>query len=168
VKAQVREMSLWNSLERLWQDVRYALRGLRRSRGFTGVAVLSLALGIGANTAIFSLINTLMLRPLPVEQPQQLVEFLNQYPGDPPLNGFSWQSYEYFRDRNHVFSGITGVHPSRLNVRGEGLEPEIVDCESAIGNFFQVLGLKPAIGRLFAPLDDRIGNPASAIAVVSW
>jgi predicted permease len=158
----------WNSLERLWQDVRYAIRGMRRSPGFTGVAVLSLALGIGANTAIFSLINTLMLRLLPVEQPEQLVEFLNQYPGDPPLNAFSWQSYEYFRDRNHVFSGITGVHPSRLNVRGEGLDPESVVCESAIGNFFQVLGLKPAIGRFFGPGDDRIGDPSSAIAVVSW
>jgi putative ABC transport system permease protein len=158
----------WNSLERLWQDIRYALRGMRRSPGFTAVAVLSLALGIGANTAIFSLINTLMLRLLPVQQPQQLVEFLNQYPGDPPLNVFSWQSYEYFRDRNHVFSGITGVHPCRLNVRGEGVDPEIVDCESAIGNFFQVLGMKPAIGRLFGPGDDRIGDPSSAIAVVSW
>jgi putative ABC transport system permease protein len=168
VQEHIREIWGWNSLERLWQDVRYALRGLRRSPGFTAFAVLSLALGIGANTAIFSLINTLMLRPLPVEQPQQLVEFLNQYPGDPPLNVFSWQSYEYFRDRNHVFSGITGVHPSRLNVRGEGLEPEIIDCESAIGNFFQILGLKPAIGRLFASADDRIGDPGSAIAVVSW
>ena len=158
----------WDSLERLWQDVRYALRGMRRSPGFTGVAVMSLALGIGANTAIFSLINTLMLRPLPVERPQELVEFLNQYPGDPPLNVFSRQSYEYFRDRNHVFSGITGVHPSRLNVRGEGLYPEILDCESAIGNFFQVLGLKPAIGRLFGPGDDRIGDASSAVAVVSW
>jgi putative ABC transport system permease protein len=158
----------WNSLERLWQDVRYALRGMRRSPGFTAVAVLSLALGIGANTAIFSLINTLMLRLLPVQQPQQLVEFLNQYPGEPPGNFFSWQSYEYFRDRNHVFSGITGVYPSRLNVRGEGLDPEIVVCESAIGNFFQMLGLKPAIGRLFGPGDDRIGDPSSAIAVVSW
>jgi putative ABC transport system permease protein len=158
----------WNSLERVGQDVRYALRGMRRSPGFTAVAVMSLALGIGANTAIFSLINTLMLRLLPVERPRQLVEFLNQYPGDPAGNYFSLQSYEYFRDRNHVFSGITGLHPSRLNVRGEGLEPEMVSCESAIGNLFQVLGLKPAIGRLFGPGDDRIGGPSSAIAVVSW
>src|ERR1700704_6646088 len=109
----------WHSLERLWQDARYALRGMRRSPGFTAVAVLSLALGIGANTAIFSLINTLMLRMLPVQQPEQLVEFLNQYPGDPPGNYFSRQSFEYFRDHNHVFSGLTGVQLSRLTVRGE-------------------------------------------------
>ncbi len=75
------------------------MRTFRRSPGFTAVAVLSLALAIGANTAIFSLINTLMLRSLPVADPARLVEFLNQYPGDPPLNVFSRQSFAYFRDR---------------------------------------------------------------------
>jgi hypothetical protein len=74
------EMWGWNSLETLWLDVRYALRMMRRSPGFTAVAVLSL--GIGANTAIFSLINILMLRLLPVKDPQQLVELLSRYPGD--------------------------------------------------------------------------------------
>ncbi len=87
-------MSRWISLETLWQDVRYALRMMRRSPGFTAVAVLSLSLGIGANTAIFSLINTLMLRLLPVRDPEQLVELLSRYPGEPRINAFSWQSYE--------------------------------------------------------------------------
>jgi len=132
------------------------------------VAVLSLALGIGANTAIFSLIHTLMLRRLPVREPDQLVEFLNQYPGDPALNVFSWQSYEYFRDHNHVFSGLTGLQPNRFHVRGEGLEPETVEGEVAVGNFFEVLGVKPAIGRLIGPGDDRMGAAGSAVAVVSW
>ncbi len=149
-------------------DVRYGLRQLRRSPGFTIVALLSLALGIGANTAIFSLIDTLMLRRLPVREPEQLVEFLNLYPGDPPLNFFSWQSYEYFRDHNHLLSGLTGVQPSRFNVRGEGLEPEAVDGEGVVGNFFQMLGVKPAIGRLIGPGDDRVGAADSAAAVVSW
>ena len=156
-----REMSAWNPIERLWQDFRYAIRALRRSPGFTAVALLSLALGIGANTSIFSLINTLVLRMLPVPEPQQLVEFLILYPGDPPLNVFSYQSYEYFRDHNHVFSGLTGVRPARFNVRGDGLEPEAADGESVVGNIFQMLGVKPAIGRLIAPGD-------SAVAVVSW
>jgi predicted permease len=165
---EVTEMWGWHSLESLWQDVRYALRMMRRSPGFTAVVVLSLALGIGANTAIFSLIHTLMLRLLPVREPEQLVEFLNQYPGDPPLNVFSWQSYEYFRDHNHVFSGVTGDHPSRFTVRGEGIEPETVDGDCVAGDFFQMLGVKAAIGRMIGPGDDRMGGADSAVAVVSW
>jgi putative ABC transport system permease protein len=152
------------SLDRLWQDVSYAVRGMRRGPGFTAVAVLSLALGMGANTAIFSLINALMLRMLPVDHPNQLVEFLIQYPGEPAMNIFSTQSYEHFRDYNHVFSGLTGVEQRRLHVRAQGLEPEIVVRGAVIGNFFQMLGVKPAIGRLIGP-----GDAAhSAVAVVSW
>ncbi|MFZ0590757.1 MAG: ABC transporter permease, partial [Bryobacteraceae bacterium] len=155
------------SVEQLWQDTRYAVRTMRRSPGFTSVAVLSLALGIGGNTAIFSLIDTLMLRLLPVRDPQQLVEFSIQYPGDPPVNAFSLRSYEYYRDHNHVFSGLTGVHPSRFEVRGEGLEPQTVYGEGVVGNYFEMLGTKPAIGRLIGPQDDRAGA-GSAVAVVSW
>jgi len=152
----------WNSLEVLWQDVRYALRTMRRTPGFTAVAVLSLALGIGANTAIFSLINTLMLRPLPVREPRQLVELLNIYPGDPRLNFFSWQSYQHFRDHNHVFSALIGGAASRFTLRGEGLASETVNGQYVVGDFFSVLGVKPAIGRLIGPED------GSAVAVVSW
>src|SRR5580704_15086018 len=94
----------------LWNDIRYAMRLMRRSPGFTAVAVLSLALGIGANTAIFSLFNTVMLRTLPVAHPEQLVELLQKYPGQPRGNGFwNWASYEDFRDRNHVFAALTGT-----------------------------------------------------------
>ena len=89
VQETTREMWGWNSLETLWQDVRYALRGMRRTPGFTAVAVVSLALGIGANTAIFSLINTLMLRMLPVRDPGQLVELLFKAPGQDHFNAFS-------------------------------------------------------------------------------
>jgi hypothetical protein len=80
------EMWGWNSLETLWQDLRYALRMMRRNPAFTAVPVLSLSLGIGANTAIFSLINILMLRLLPVKDPQQLVELLSRYPGEPRID----------------------------------------------------------------------------------
>src|SRR6185312_1197813 len=155
-------------LEILWQNVRHAFRRMRRSPGFTFVAVASLALGIGANTAIFSLIDTLMLRPLPVREPDQLVELLQKYPGEPRGNGFwSWQSYQYFRDYNHVFSGLIAFKPSRFEARGAGLEPGTVDGEYVVGSFFRELGLKPAIGRLISPEDDRM-NAAGSIAVVSW
>jgi predicted permease len=152
----------------IFQDVRYGLRQLRRSPGFTAVAVTTLALGIGANTAIFSLINTLMLRFLPVRDPEQLVELLHRYPGEPRMNGFSWQSYEHFREQNHVFSGVIGFGPSRFSVRGPGLTPETVDGEYVVGDYFPALGVKPAIGRLIGPQDDRVGAPGSAVAVVSW
>ena len=157
-----------NFAETLLRDVRYALRILRRSSGFTAVAVLTLALAIGANTAIFSLINTLMLRLLPVQHPEQLVELLSRYPGEPRANGFSWQTYEHFRDNNHVFSGLIGADDSRFNVRGEGLEPETVNGEYVVGSFFPVLGIKPVIGRLIGPEDDRLGSADSAVAVIAW
>jgi hypothetical protein len=111
----------------IWRDGRYGLRMMRRSPGFTAVAVLSLALGIGANTAIFSLINTMMLRRLPVREPEQLVELLSRYPGEPRMNNFSWKYYEHFRDRNHVFSDLIGTSPTRFQVSGEGFDAEVVD-----------------------------------------
>ena len=149
------------------QDVRYALRQLRKNLGFTAVAVLTLALGIGANTAIFSLVNSLMLHTLPVREPGQLVELLHRYPGEPHLNGFSPQAYELMRDHNHVFSGLIAAAYQSFHVRGEGLEPQILQGGYVGGNFFPVLGVKPALGRLIGPQDDRPGDP-SAVAVVSW
>jgi hypothetical protein len=163
-----REMWGWDSVETLWQDIRFGLRMLAKNPGFTAVAVLTLALGIGANTAIFSLINALMLRVLPVRDPEHLVELLHQYPGEPRMNGFSWRSYEHFRDHNHVFSGLIGFAPSRFSVRGEGPESETVDSEYVVGDYFPVLGVKPAIGQLIGPQDDQLGTPSSAVAVVSW
>ena len=151
----------------LIQDVRYALRQLRKNPGFTAVAVLTLALGIGANTAIFSLVNTLMLRMLPVREPGQLVELLHRYPGEPHFNGFSSQAYQLMRDHNHVFDGLTAASYQPFHVRGEGLEPQTVQGGYVGGNFFPVLGVKPTIGRLIGSEDDRTGDP-SAVAVVSW
>jgi len=132
-------------LERLWQDVRYALRMMHRSPGFTAVAVLSLALGIGANTAIFSLINALMFRPLPVQNPEQLVELVGQYPGEPRMNFFWWKFYEHYRDQNHVFSDLIGMSPARFQVSGEGFDTETVSGEYVVGTFFPALGVQPAM-----------------------
>ncbi|HXE05558.1 MAG TPA: ABC transporter permease [Bryobacteraceae bacterium] len=157
-----------SSLESFWQDVRYGLRMMRRSPGFTAVAVISLALGIGANTAIFSLIDTVMLRMLPVREPQQLVELLEKYPGEPRGSYFSFPSYEYYRDHNHVFSELIGVYRSSFNVRGAGIDTEIADGRCVTANFFPVLGLKPAIGRLIGQEESHIGAASSAVAVLSW
>src|SRR4051812_45773153 len=93
-------------LDDVWRDVRYALRMFARNPGFSAVVVTTLALGVGANTAIFSLVDTLMFRSLPVRQPEQLVELLFKYPRDPRLNLYRWKDYERFRDQNHVFSEL--------------------------------------------------------------
>src|SRR5579872_6739082 len=153
----------------LLNDVRYALRLMRRSPGFTAVAVLSLALGIGANTAIFSLFYTIMRRPLPVEHPEQLVEFLRSTPEEAHNDGYwGWDKYELFRDHNHVFSAITGTGFDNLaDVRAEGSDPETLIEESVAENYFRVLGLKPVIGRWFTGADIPAGGDGD-VAVVSW
>jgi predicted permease len=150
-------------------DLRYALRLMRHNPGFTAVAVLSLALGIGANTAIYSLFYTIMLRQLPVAHPEQLVEFLFSDPGQVRDDGYwSWERYEYVRDHNHVFSALTGMTFDNLaSLRLEGSDPETVIEESVLGNYFQVLGLKPSIGRLTGPEDVPASGDGEA-AVVSW
>ena len=136
VKDRVRDVGWEHIVETSWQDVRYAARTLRRSPGFTSVALLSLGLGIGANTAIFSLINTLMLRSLPVSHPEQLVELLSRYPGEPRLSTFSWRHYEHFRDHNQSFSDLLAVSRARFRVTGQGAEEETIEGEYVAGNFF--------------------------------
>jgi hypothetical protein len=101
-----REVWQWTKIESLFADLRFAVRTLRKTPAFTATAILTLALGIGANTAIFTLIDALMLRTLPVRDPGQLVELLHRFPGEPELSGFSQESYQLMRDHNHVFSGL--------------------------------------------------------------
>jgi hypothetical protein len=102
VKDRVRDVGWESVLESVWQDMRYGTRALRRSPGFAMTAIGILALGIGANTAIFSLLNAVMLRTLPVHEPKQLVEPLSRYPGDPRMNGYPLDFYEYVRSQPRV------------------------------------------------------------------
>jgi putative ABC transport system permease protein len=153
----------------IWNDIRYALRLMRRNPGFTSIAVLSLALGIGANTAIFSLFNTIVLHKLPVAHPEQLVEFLQDHPGQPLSSSYwDWESYELFRDHNHVFSALTGMSFDNLaSIRVEGSDSETLIQENVLGNYFRVLGLTPAIGRFFTP-EDVPASGIGSVVVVSW
>src|SRR5882762_6914923 len=158
----------WESfVETCWQDLHFGLRMLRKSPGFTAVAVLTLALGIGANTAIFSIINGLMLRTLPVRDPGRLVELLHQYPGEPALNGFSWDAYQILRDGNHVFSDLIVGSVNFFKVRTDTLQPQTVFGGNVGGNFFQALGVRAAAGRLIGPEDVQMGYH-TPVAVVSW
>src|SRR5688572_20642693 len=162
-------MPLIGILETLRDDLRYGLRVMRRSPAFTAAALASLALGIGATTAIFSLVDTLILRPLPVREPGQLVELVSQYPGDPPMNGFAWRYYERYRDQNRVFSDLVGMSPVRLAVTRDGGEAENIDTAYVVGRFFPALGVEAALGRLIEPRDDTMGSAGAAVvAVSSW
>ena len=140
---------------------------MRKSPGFTAVAVLTLALGIGANTAIFTMMNGLMLHTLPVRDPGQLVEILHHYPDDPEpgFNGFSWDAYQIMRDGNHVLSDLIIGSLNVYIVRGQGLESQTVFGGNVGGTYFETLGVRPAIGRLIGPQET---TDSSAVAVVSW
>jgi predicted permease len=166
VKDRVRDVGWESVIESVWQDVRYGVRTLRRSPGFAATAIGILTLGIGATTAIFSLLNAVMLRTLPVREPERLVEPLSRFPGDPRMNGYKLDFYEYVRDHNHVFAEVTGVVPAPFKVIREGAEEETVDGEYAAGNLFSMLGLQPAIGRLIGARDVEAG--AAPVAVVNW
>jgi predicted permease len=169
VKEQVREARAGAWLDTVIQDIRYGLRILRKSPGFTTVAVLILALGIGANTAIFSMINGLMLHTLPVRDPGRLVELLHHYPGEPEpgFNGFSWDAYQITRDNNRVFSDLIVGSMNFFTVRADKLQPQAVFGGNVGGTFFQALGLRAAAGRLIGPEDVHMGYHAP-VAVVSW
>src|SRR5712671_1478633 len=168
-KEEIREAQGTHFLETLIQDLRYALRMSRKSPGFTSVAILTLALGIGANTAIFTMTNGLMLHTLPVHDPGQLVELLQHYPGEPEpgFNGFSWDAYQVMRDGNHVFSDLIVGSMNFFSVRGDKLQPQTVFGGTIGGNFFQALGVRAAAGRLIGPEDVHMGYQAP-VAVVSW
>jgi putative ABC transport system permease protein len=151
----------------LLQDLRYGARMLMKKPGFTLIAVITLALGIGANTAIFSLVNTALLRPLPVEQPKQLVSLnLVLSKGEQSFPVLSYPNYRDFRDRNKVFSGMLAYRFAPLSLSNKGVNERIWGY-LATGNYFELLGVKPALGRLFTPPDDKAPG-AHPIAVLTY
>ncbi len=158
-----REVWAWTSLEILWKDLRYAFRVMRQSLGFTAVAVITLGLGIGANTTIFSFIDAFFLRPLPVEDPFRLVVV---YGNPNPYSGFCYPEYSYFRDHAMVFSGLAAHYSTApLNVVTDGDSKEAAGAVVS-GNYFSVLGVKPLLGRFFAADEDAVPD-RDFVAVIS-
>src|SRR3989442_3082607 len=157
----------------LLRDLRYSLRALAKSRGFAAVAVLTLGLGIGANTAVYSLTDQILLRTLPVRRPSELVVL--RMPGpkrgrvesdiDDGAQSFSYPFYMDLRVNNTCFSGLLARYPIPLSVAGQG-QTERAAGELVSGNYFEVLGVRPALGRLLIPEDDA-GPGGSAVAVLS-
>jgi hypothetical protein len=156
----------------LLQDLRFAARSFRKSPIFVAVAVLSLALGIGANTAIFTLVDQLLLRLLPVKDPEQLVLFWGRGDHYGSNNGrykLSYPMYEDFRDHNQVFSGMFCRWGTGFSVSSEG-KTEIVEGELVSGSYFPVLGVGAALGRVFTPDDDKVpgGHPIGVLSYRYW
>src|SRR5580700_6871010 len=156
----------------LAQDLRFAGRSFRKSPVFVAVAVFSLALGIGANTAIFTLVDQLLLRLLPVKDPQQLVLFWGRGPHYGSNNGrykLSYPMYEDFRDHNSVFSGLFCQWTTEMNLSADG-KSEQVDGELVSGSYFPVLGVGQALGRVFTADDDKTpsGSPYAVIGYRYW
>src|SRR6266498_1775725 len=152
----------------IYYDLRYALRMLRKKPGFTLVAVLTLALGIGANAALFSLTDAVLLQTLPVTDPDRLTAISSYAPSlGPDVNtSFSYPMYHDLRDKNEVFSGVLARGGAQMNISYEG-QNERVRADLVSGNYFQVLGVSPWAGRLLTQDDDRTPG-AHPVAVISY
>src|SRR5688572_4318778 len=164
VKEGVRDVRHGRLLEDLAQDARYALRSLRKHPGFTTVAILTLALGIGANTAIFSVINTVLLRPLPYENADRLVVLLETV-ADSSIGGVSYPNFVDWRNQNTVFANVAAVRQREsFNLTGAG-ESERLQGRLVSANFLSTLGVKPFRGRHFLTEEDQPG--ANPVAIIS-
>ena len=159
-------MRTLQSFEWIWQDLRYAFRGLLRSPAFAAAAIVSLALGIGANTAIFSFVNAILLKRLPVPEPERLVTFAQTYHGE--SSGVVWRmrTLDEMAKRTSAFSGIFGRMPKAVSF-SRGDSPQWLMGELVTGQYFQTMEAKPAIGRVFT--DDDVRNAAgSPVCVISY
>src|SRR5258708_4634030 len=176
VKDGVRDIGWESIIDRSWLDVRYAIRQLRKSPGFTAVTILTLALGLAASTAIFQLADAVRLRPLPVEHPEQLVEVrmadptrgrTGTFAGRRPL--FTNALWDELRHRQQAFEGLVawGAYPVSLSTRGDA---QFVQGLWVSGDFFNVLGVRPHLGRLLASSDDQpgCGTTAAGLAYAFW
>jgi putative ABC transport system permease protein len=146
----------------LLKDIRYAARVLWKSPGFTAVAVIAVALGVGANTAIFSVVNAVLLKPLPYRDPGQLVLIYHNYPKLDLKATVSAPGYAYYRDNAKSFSDVAAFSSFSANLTGEG-EPERLWGVQATANAFPMLGATPAQGRAFGPDENRVGNDHVAV-----
>ncbi len=171
-KEECRDMRKARLVEQFLQDVRYGLRSLARSPAFTAVTVLSLALGIGANTAIFSLMDKLLLEPLPVENPRELVLLnplgLQMGWTEGPMM-WSYRAYMGIRDAQRVFTGVLAERAERVNLTVD-TTTQLAAARIVSGNYFAVLGVHPTLGRIFSDADDRVrgGHPLAVISHGFW
>jgi len=161
VKEESRDARGTQLLEQLWQDVRHSMRMLRKSPGFTAAAILTLALGIGANTAVFSALNTLLLRPLPVKNAERLTFIVSLREGFDPF-GTSLLEYTAYQERSHLFAGWGLAADRSFNLIQQG-EPERVQGAAILPDYLSTLGVQPVLGRSFTPEENNPGGAAVAL-----
>ena len=167
-KERYRERRGTRWLDELMQDLRFAVRVLLRDRGFAFTVIVVLALGIGANAAIFSVVDALMLRPLPFHEPDRLVMIWEDasevgFPKNTPAAG----NYYSWKERSRTFNDIAATSGTSANLTVDG-PPEFVMGRRVTTNFFDVLGVRPALGRAFTEQDDRDGQRATIISYGLW
>jgi putative ABC transport system permease protein len=163
LKETNRELQGLPLIETFLQDTRYAFRMLRKNPGFTAVAVLTLALGIGANTAIFSVVYAVLLKPLPYANPDQLFNVFQAKPQEGVGGtGWSYANFAELREQNRVFSDMAGAQQHQLTLTGRG-EPAVVNTSVVTPELFSLFGEKPLAGRAFFPEDGKAGAPPVVI-----
>ena len=169
IQERGRETWMWPLAESLWADTRFAVRQLLKNYGFALTAIVTLALGIGATTAIFSLVNTVLLRPLPFPEPDRLMWMSEQdhsAPGVTPQN-LSYPDYFDWRTQNHTLSGIASYVSSDVVMQQEGAS-ERLEAQTVSANFFQVLGVTPMLGRDLRWEDEKPGNRMVMLSYSLW
>src|SRR5437867_7208846 len=154
-------------MNRLWQDLRYAARTFLKTPGFTLIAVLSITLGIAANTSIYTLVNAVLFKPMPVPHPEQLVALYTMEPNSMYPGEFSYPDYRDYRDHNEVFSDLFIHYGTPVSLKNGGDKAELIWGELVTGNYFTGLGVTPAAGRVLSPDDDRVES-ANPVAVLSY
>jgi len=165
-KEECRDARHVNWIQDLIQDLHFGLRILRKSPGFTVIAVLTLALGIGANTAIFSLVDAVLIRMLPVQRPEQLFRLIDVNKEGKTIDAFSYPTFKLIQEKNQTLSGVIAFHPLGIvdfEMNGEG---ELAHAQAVSGSYFTTLGVKPKIGRTITTADEARG--ASPVAVISY
>jgi MacB-like periplasmic core domain len=160
-------------METLFQDLRYAVRAMFKSPGFTAIAILSLALGIGANTSIFSVVNALLLKPLPYNNPDQLAQVFRQYEttgkGTEVSEAWSYPKFVALRDNNDSFEHVAAVSSQNFPVTDSD-NPERLATEIVSASYFKLLGVQAEVGRTFTPEEDQTpgAHPVALISHDVW
>src|SRR5438874_4619009 len=169
ISEECRDMRAARFIEELWHDLRYGLRMLRKNPGFTAVAIVTLALGMGATTSIFSLINAVLIRSLPVSRPEQLVLLQARHRGEPRY--ISYPMYRDLAEHQQVFSGViatSGQGSRRFTLAGSGRQLEQVRTGKVSMNYFAVLGVEPFVGWTFSAVSEDAAAQEAVLSYGFW